>query len=605
MSPAVPPPSLATDEELRQILGPDVPLPSPPPRMASAPLQSSATVTRAREKARSAEERSEQSEKISDDKNLIDYMVAEPITKDILELFTQIDNADDFRQLHFTDFPPYRWQIEQLLQLSGYRDPYKDDSKVSYTKENPFLMTLCAANGSGKDQIVLAIWALFSICCKQDFHWIGTSSSYNQLHEQTWRHIRRRAEQLNSVYGKGFLYIKKHKIVNRHTRSEITLFRTDEELKTEGFHPLCDGAQMAIVLNECKSLEPEIVKAFKRCHGYSHWLNISSPGDPFGYFYEKCTNADAVNWPNPLIPGKDYFRRIDYTQCPHLLSEYNREVTELGTDEDAYILSTYKALFVPQSQLYIIPPDRIKYEYPAKNTLGMPRRAGLDLSLGGDATVLSVWEGNYFVLEYEIREPHEPTLTEILVAKIRELNIDASQVYADAGGSGTPIIQRIREAGLNINGVHNQSTPRNKKIYRNRGTELAFNFRRLVLDKVLNLSGTSEKLRRQMGQRYYEIKEGKNILEDKPSFRARTGYSPDHFDAAILAHAGCNFHVFKAAAAVQDKQQDPHTLPVNWRKQYDEIYGNLDTRRANSGDWRTSGIYNRRKIGKPLRAFDR
>jgi len=522
---------------------------------------------------------------------------------ELLDRLLAIPDAYDFLQLFFGDIEPYSWQIEELVRLSGFTNPRAPDYEKSYfepTTEAPLIMTLCAANGSGKDQIVLTIWALFCLCCKRNFHWIGTSSSFKQLDGQTWLHIKRRAEQLNTYLGAGFLQIKKHEIKCELTGSMITLFRSDQDVKTEGFHPISPGAPMAIVLNECKSLEPEVVMAFRRCHGYTHWLNISSPGEPFGYFYEKCVSPNAVAYPKPMLPGIEYFRRISHEQCPHLKHEYERDILEFGED-DPYILSSYKALFCSATQLYIIRPEDLRYEYPARASLELPRRAGLDLSLGGDATVLSVWEGNYHVLEWIVREPHEPTLTAMISEKIRELDIDASQVYADAGGLGAPIIQRIRENGLAINGVFNNGAPRNKRAYKDRGTELAFNLRRLVLDKILNLDGTSQRLRREMSARYYSIKDGKKILEPKVEFRARCGYSPDRFDAAILAHAGITHHAFRAAVRSAPNPAERGRPPVNWQQEMEQIYGKLDDRAANSGAWRTSGTFSRRRPGHAVR----
>ena len=265
------------------------------------------------------------------------------------------------------------------------------------------LYTLCAANGSGKDEFVLSLWALFCLTCKTNFHWIGTSSSYIQLHEQTWRHIEARARTLNKIIGPKFIEIRKHKLKCARTGSEITLFRTDEDANTEGWHPI-SGGEMAIVLNECKSLEPEIVLAFKRCHGYTHWLNISSPGDPIGYFYERCMTPKNV-WPQKMALGEPTFRKITVHDCPHLLAEFQRDTDPVDgfSIEHPYIQSSYLANFVETSKLRIIPQARLIYDYPAKSKMGLPRRAGLDLSLGGDATVLSVWEGNYQVAEITFR----------------------------------------------------------------------------------------------------------------------------------------------------------------------------------------------------------
>lgn len=529
----------------------------------------------------------------------------EPLGREARELIPCAD-AFDFAQLYFPEHELYRWQIEALLQLSGYPDPYNPDVRVQPTKEAPLRYTLCAANGSGKDQIVLAIWSLWCICCRPDFYWIGTSSSAEQLENQTWHHIKMKAQAINKVHGPRFLRINKFKIQCPKSGSILKLFRSDEEKLTEGFHPLVEGGEMVIALNECKSLDESVIMAFRRCHGATHWLNISSPGDPIGHFYESCQKPDFV-WPQPYTLGKKYFRRVTVNDCPHLKAEFERALEEFEITSP-FIRSSFLAEFTETGLLLIVPPERLVYPYPAKTTLGLPRRAGLDLSGGGDATILSVWEGNYLVGEFEFYERHEPTLTRTLCAKIEEMGIPASHVYADGGSMGSAIIDRIREEGLSINKVLNQSTPVNRKAYVNRGAELAMNFRRIITDKVLNLANLSPKLKRQMTERLFFYKDGKVQLESKQEFRARRGYSPDNFDAAILAHAGCNIYVFQAASKEAAKAAEPglnHSSMAHYRRHIEEIYGRIDNHRANTGRWRTSGISRGRHIGNKVPGFTR
>jgi len=529
---------------------------------------------------------------------------SEPAATAIAKSPLPFTDAFAFAAVFFPDKPLYRWQIEVLRQLSGYLDPYDQHNRVQPSKEAPLLYTLCAANGSGKDEFVLSLWALFCLTCKINFHWIGTSSSYIQLHEQTWRHIEARAKTLNKILGPKFIEIRKHKLKCARTGSEITLFRTDEDANTEGWHPI-SGGEMAIVLNECKSLEPEIVLAFKRCHGYTHWLNISSPGDPIGYFYERCMTPKTV-WPQKMTLGEPSFRKITVHDCPHLLAEFQRDTDPVDgfAIEHPYIQSSYLANFVETTKLRIIPQARLIYDYPAKNKMGLPRRAGLDLSLGGDATVLSVWEGNYQVAEITWRERHEPTLTRLICAKIEEMGIDASQVVADAGGAGTMIIQRIRDEGFQICGIHNGARAKQPKVYVNAGSETAMRFARLITDKLLNLHGVSDKLKRQMTERLYFVKDGRIQLESKPDFRARCGYSPDEFDAAILAHVNCGAYVFRSAAQ-EISNPAPAFLGKQFQQEWESIYGKPSTNTTNPANYRTSGIHGQGSARRALRRFSR
>jgi hypothetical protein len=510
-------------------------------------------------------------------------------------------DAYEFALVHFPEHDLYRWQIETLLQLSGYENPYDQASQREATKDDPLIYTLCASNGSGKDQIVLAIWALFCLTCRPDFYWIGTSSSAEQLDGQTWYHIKKKAQALNALYGARYLKITKFRIVCGKTGSMLRLFRSDEDKLTEGFHPLVKDGQMVIALNECKSLDEAVIMAFKRCHGVTHWLNISSPGDPVGHFYEACANPHRV-WPQPMVLGKKYFRRVTVHDCPHLKAEFNRHLEDFDISSP-FIRSSFLAEFTESSIMLIVPPERLIYDYPAKASMGLPRRCGIDLGFGGDSTVMSIWEGNYQVAELEFNIASEPVLTTVLCAKLSEYNIPALQTYVDGGGAGSTVIDRMREAGFSVNKVLNNNKPVNERVYVNRGAETAFNFRRLITDKVLNLQGISAKLKIQISKRHYFHKNTRIQLESKQEFRARFGYSPDHFDAAILAHIGTNIYVFQALAAEKPKDLTGINQPSlsELKRNFEEIYGITSNKSARAGEWRTGGVFGRRYIGSPLR----
>lgn len=519
-----------------------------------------------------------------------------PEIESALDAMLLFDDAEQFYSTCFPNaMPPYRWQVEELLQLSGYTNPYDPFSKRMASKDLPMLKTLQAANGSGKDQIVIAVWALFFICCQRNAYWIGTSASYTQLDKQTWRHIKLLAQQINAKYGVKFLKINKFQIKNLRHNSEIVLFRTDEDTKTEGWHPLVDGGPMAIVLNECKSLSPAITDAFKRCHGYTHWVNISSPGNPIGYFYERCTKYHQC-WPAPLVLGKWYHRHITYKDCPHLEAAYIRAVEELGFDHPL-VQSSFLALFISGDQVFVVPLQDFNYKYPERIRLpDLPRRAGVDLSLGGDLTVISIWEGNYFVKEIELRERHEPTLTRILYELFKQERLEAKNVYADAGSFGITIIQRLQEYKYSINGVYNQGRALNPKVYANRIAEMAFNFRSMVQHRMLNLENLSDKVKTQAANRLYSFgdDDGKIHLEPKPEYKARHGASPDHFDSALLANSGCNYFVLKAAIAQNTEKVESGAAPLPDQviEEYKKVYGHTNYKPNGGGKqlWRTSGI---------------
>ena len=156
-----------------------------------------------------------------------------------------------------------------------------------------------------------------------------------------------------------------------------------------------------------------------------------------------------------------------------------------------------------------------------------------------------------------------------------------------------------RDLVREVNAVLNQARPRNKKVFYNRGAELAWNLRRLVYDQKLNLAKMSPRLDRQMPMRKYEIADnGRIILEDKKEFRARAGFSPDHMDSAILANAGLSHHILKDITKNEEEQS--HKTPDEFYKQWNEVYGELDNHRANAGAYRTTGVFRHRQIESPI-----
>jgi len=490
------------------------------------------------------------------------------------------DNAAEFAMTFFPEWELYRWQIETLLQLSGYTQGTVDSPRIEPTSDAPLRFTLQAANGSGKDAFVITLAALYCLMCKARFRVIATSSSYNQLDNQTWKYIKLAADRINEQLGPDSEYrlrVTKFLITCKASGSEIILFRSDEEGKTEGFHPFPDppGAGMMLILNECKSLEDKIVMAIRRCHGYNYWLNVSSPGDPSGFFHRSCTAFDA-SWPAPLAAGKYYHRKITWRDCPHLAMPA-KEFREKEGEAHPIYRSSFEAEFVETHSLALVSQEMLNYTYAfTPNIFGL--RAGVDLSLGGDKTVMSVWRHGQFLAEHKFVERDSIFLRGRLINLFEQYQLKAHDIVVDAGGLGDPIIQEIRAAGWNVCGVKNNQKPFNK-IYSDRGTEMAFNLRKLFIDKLVDptpITRLAPDLRRQLTLRKFIYEDGIISLEPKKLFKSRNGYSPDELDAAILANAHCSPILAKkeVPAEVRPGSADLTEFYRNFR----EVYGHTRQR---------------------------
>jgi phage terminase large subunit len=448
----------------------------------------------------------------------------------------------DIREGRVTLYP---WQVEESEKLCRVA-PINSPTPPPPTELHPFKYCLCACNGSGKDLYVISPFSIWFIITKIRARVIITSSSGTQLSRQTERYIRDLANKINQftesneVIGQPILKINQRHITCSLTGSEILLFATDEEGKAEGYHPYAMG-EMAIIVNEAKSVTPEIFRALKRCTGYNYWLNISTPGEPIGDFYKSFQN-----WPNK--------RRVTYFDCPSHQSpeEFEADKKELG-EFSHWFRSKWLALFTFIGGKYVVSPEameRLK-EKRAKGVIEEVKidnkiRIGLDvaLSTNGDETVASPFRGNKQekLLTYRIKDATvlAATLDKDFREKLHiEKSSDSYVINADDGGVGRGVLDILRKMGWRINRVLNNSTARRKADYKNRGAELWYKFSRLVEEGLVILLDDEKLLEQISSRKYKESTAGidKLQLQDKKEMISEGLPSPDRADATVLALA--------------------------------------------------------------------
>ena len=420
----------------------------------------------------------------------------------------------------------YPWQANTLEEWAN----------AKATAMNPYKFPLLTCNGSGKDAFMIAGWAIWFTLCKIRSRVIITTSSGTQLTAQTEPGIRAICQLINDFHGCEIFRIRQRYFYCRLTGSEIRLFATDEAGKAEGYHPIEPGAEMTIIVNEAKSVSPEIHGALRRCNGYNYWFEISSAGEPVGDFYKAFTN-----WPNKL--------RITSYDCPkHLsLQEIEQDKIDLG-EHSALFRSIHLALFTSVSGEVIISSDLIEQllnhfkTNPRAEFQTWQERIGLDLAAGGDENALCKCRGNKAVEKY-FREKD----TEVSAERIDHiLSVDwkipktCKHIYGDDGGVGRSIIDKLEKMGWTINRVLNQSTATLRKIYGNRGAENWYRVLRILEERCFDVSTLTEKTREQLYTRRYKASSvgGRIFLEAKKDAIAHGRPSPDRADAFILSQTG-------------------------------------------------------------------
>lgn len=429
------------------------------------------------------------------------------------------------------------WQIQFMM----------DFALQTHTKDLPFQAAVQACNGSGKDKYIVAACIVW-LCMRYLYaRGVATNGSGDQLDNQTELHIEWLCKQANKKIGYPVWKCNYRYYECLPTASPIKLFATDEPGKAEGYHPLRTGAKMAIFASEAKSIPSEIFDALERCHGFTHRVDVSSPGLQTGNFYDVCmTGIDrkGIGDIKSVPPINVIKYLVTYRDCPHITElEADRMAAKLkGGRTNAIFRSSMLSEFCTTDEMVVINSTDVWHcvNSPTKDWIQEPfNKAGLDLSDGGDETCLVVRNGNKHLATIPIRdiENTEDTIA-FLQEKFAEWNLNKPEayIYADCGGLGKPMLDRLKRLGwTNIRYVDNRHTPFEPRTYKNRGAEIWFHSSILFEQRCLILTYDKE-LITQLSTRYYKITPNNtHQLLSKMESRSRGFPSPDRADAFVLA----------------------------------------------------------------------
>lgn len=457
-------------------------------------------------------------------------------------------------------FNLHAWQVEELEKIGN----------AKATANNPYKLCLVTCNGSGKDAFIIASTVVWFAVCKIRSRSIVTSSSGVQLTSQTEGYIRSLCQVVNEYWGQEIFRIRQRYITCRLSGSEIRLFATDEAGKAEGYHPMDPDAEMLIVVNEAKSVSEEIHGALRRCTGYNYWLEISSPGETAGFFYKAF-----CNWPNVRV--------VNTYMCPHLsASEREQDKIDLGEDS-ALFRSKHLALFTSTSAETVIAREIVdsvlKLVFDNSPYTEFDKRVGIDLAAGGDENCVTMVQGVKILKEIAFRE----TDTEITADRIDhilsyDLKLQKTHdfIFADDGGVGKAIIDKLVRRGWRIHRVLNQSAAINKSQFGNRGAENWYRVCRLIQEGFIDLTGASNKTIEQLTSRKYRKvnTSAKLYLESKADARANGRPSPDRADALVLCYSGVSLNDYIDVKEAKNKKPEKKEKRFTSMQELMEYYEN-------------------------------
>jgi hypothetical protein len=300
---------------------------------------------------------------------------------------------------------------------------------------------------------------------------------------------------------------------------------TDAGGNIEGLHDQPDSPA-ALLVDEAKSIRPEVLDALSRCHT-TFRLFMSSTGAALGSFYEICT-AKAHLW-------KTF--RVTSSMCPHVDPATIEADGENLKDSVFRIKHSAEWLYDAGDSMISLEHVRALVDNPPAFVSG-PTTGFCDFAGSCDESVFALCEGNRVAIEPDWCWRSRDTMNSVgrFLTLFRKLNLQSYQVGGDEG-YGHQLMDRMAEEGFHLQRFNNGSPAKRSDIYFNASAEAWSTVGQLIERRQIILPNC-EKLISQLTsrQKLYDSK-GRERLESKADLKSRGGESPDRADALIGAIA--------------------------------------------------------------------
>lgn len=465
------------------------------------------------------------------------------------EPFMGLDNLVDVWHLIYPHKRLYPWQYQELMRLSGYLDGTRNGPRVHWTPEAPFMSNYVCCNDAGKDMVIITTLAIGLPLLYRNVIVVITSSSWTQLKQQTQVHIERAIKALNERCGNRIFNSIDFFHSCPERGGEIHMFTTDEPGRAEGWHPRDIGGRLVMIKNEDKTIPEPIQIALERCHGFSHWVNISSPGPRRGKFYR--TYLISEMYPKRPQPFRWWARKVDWTQCPHITPQYfEMKVAEHGVNS-FFIKTSFLAEFSEQEEDVVVPQElilRAKELHFKPDILDIG--IGNDAAAGGDETATWVRFGSVPTRKLFFRD----TDTKRGAQRVHEFLVDLREhekfgahisFNLDDNGISRTYSDTLERLKWRLQRRVNQSSAYNKAKFINLGAEMAWHTR-ILFERGQIMAPNDADTELQLATRSYDATKhnGKISLLSKRELKSIGSRSPDRADAWNLCFFSFRPHKF-------------------------------------------------------------
>lgn len=429
------------------------------------------------------------------------------------------------------------------------------------TGDYPIQIAVATGHGVGKSALVgqLSNWAMTWPDCRG----VVTANTDNQLRTKTSVEIAK-WHRLGMTYP----WFKKESASlmsldpKRKQTWRLDLIPWSKE-NTEAFAGLHNqGRIILLVFDEGSAIDDKIWEvaegALTDKNTVIIWLVFGNPTRGSGKFFE-CFHRNKHRW---------YRMQVDSRQSNLTnKAKIQKWIDDYGEDSD-FVRVRVRGVFPRAGDNQFISHDlaaaaRVRAGH---RLAGEPIVAGFDVALGGtNESVLAFRSGlDARIAPWKFwNEDNAERLAGMVAEALRELETLGKRVevvFADGGGIGTPICQRLQSLGWNVVIVHNGSKSPLPLVYSNRAAHMWGTMKENLLAGLA--IPDDETLHSQLtGREFYTDKMGAIIMEEKDDMKDRGLDSPDRADALALTFA----EPVQASTFVKEYQRQISTT----QRQYD------------------------------------
>jgi hypothetical protein len=413
------------------------------------------------------------------------------------------------------------------IQLYGWQ------AKICLTIEQAATLTrkkiaVRAPNGVGKTQRIIALSVLRWLQRFPRGKAVVTSFDARQLGDQLWPALRAQAAK--------FPFWKWSEAEHTITSKEggrIRCFTTQDPGRAEGFHA-DEGCPLLVVVDEAKSIEPEILQAIDRC-SYSVLLYISSPGLMQGPFYDAFTaNQDSF-----------ITFSVGLTDCPHIAKEKIADIITTYGEDSPFARSTLFGEFMSfgDGVSHILELGDVEtWSQSVIDFTSGPAVIGCDFAAGGDDNAIVKRVGNRLAGIKVWKDKNTAKAAGQFILELHRMGYNdkaGMTVVGDATGGGKNMCDLIREGGIPICDF-NFGGHSNDPACKDEGTRIWQWVAKMIKSgKIVCPDRHNETVKRLFAQltsrRQKTHSSGKLWMESKDEMRGRGVKSPDIADAFCMA----------------------------------------------------------------------